>query len=632
MPKKDKLVARRKIHGPKRQTPSSLHAAFAKAGGMKPPQEAFPFTAIRTLSVETESLRATEEQYHLLQGILQSTSDGILAVNRVNEVLFANERFAEMWMIPPELTASRDEALLLQYMLGQLSDPRGFLQRVQELYDSVEDSFDMLYFKDGRVIERRSRFMLHETVVRGRVWSFHEVTERKRIEEALAESETELRALFASMQDVVMVIDRDGFYRKIAPTNPRLLVRPPEELLGKNLKEVFAAEKAEASRQLIQQVLDTNQSTEIEYELMINVRTMWFQATISPLGSDSTLWVAHDISNRKEMEEALRSAEEKSRSIFESATVGIYQSTPDGRLLSVNPFLAHMFGYVSPEEMLASINDVGSQIYRDPTRRQEFQRVLAEQGIIKEFVNEERRKDGTWIWTSTTGRAVKDSAGTILYYEGFQTDITERKNAEEKLRGAKDDLEAVLLKLQQSLERETLLASTDGLTGLCNHRHFFELAAREFQAAVRYQHPLAFVMFDLDYFKQINDMLGHTAGDKLLVDVAQTAVAQVRASDLVARYGGDEFIVLLPHASAQQALVVAERIRAGVAAISVDGLRDHKGPFTVTLSMGITEMQREPADTNLEGIIQRADDALYKAKRSGRNRVEIWAGAEPMDR
>ena len=172
-------------------------------------------------------------------------------------------------------------------------------------------SFDLLYFKDGRVFERRSRPMLQETGVPGRVWSFHDITERKQIEEALAASETELRALFASMQDVVMVIDREGVYRKIAPTNPRLLVRPPEELLGKNLKDIFLAEKAEACRQIIQQVLDTKQSTQIEYELMINGQTMWFQATISPLSSDSTLWVAHDISNRKQMEEALRSAEAK---------------------------------------------------------------------------------------------------------------------------------------------------------------------------------------------------------------------------------------------------------------------------------------------------------------------------------
>src|SRR5271157_6004726 len=340
MPKKDKLVAGQKIHKPKRQAPNSLHTTSAKTGGMDPPQGGFPFAGIGTLGGEMESRRITEEQYHLLQGILQSTSDGILAVNRENEVLFANERFAEMWMIPPEIMASKDDTLLLQYVLDQLLDPRGFTQRVQELYDSAEDSFDMLYFKDERVFERRSRPIMQETGACGRVWSFHDITERKRIEEALMASEAELRTLFASMQDVVMVIDQEGVYRKIAPTNPSLLVRPPEELLGKNLREVFAAEKAEASRQLIQQVLDKKQNIQIEYELMINGRSMWFQATISPLSADSTLWVAHDISNRKQMEEALRSAEARYRSIFESATVGIYQSTPDGRLLSVNPFLA----------------------------------------------------------------------------------------------------------------------------------------------------------------------------------------------------------------------------------------------------------------------------------------------------
>ena len=85
-----------------------------------------------------------------------------------------------------------------------------------------------------------------------------------------------------------------------------------------------------------------------------------------------------------------------------------------------------MFGYASPEEMLASINDIGTQIYRDPTRRQEFQRAMTEQGVIKDFINEEHCKDGSWIWTSNTARAVKDEAGHILYYEGFQTDITER--------------------------------------------------------------------------------------------------------------------------------------------------------------------------------------------------------------
>jgi diguanylate cyclase (GGDEF)-like protein len=209
------------------------------------------------------------------------------------------------------------------------------------------------------------------------------------------------------------------------------------------------------------------------------------------------------------------------------------------------------------------------------------------------------------------------------FYTGIIQDITQRKQAEEDLHCAKEKLEAANLELQQSLEREKLLARTDGLTDLYNHRFLFELATREFHAAVRYQRPLTFLMFDLDGFKQVNDTLGHSAGDKLLVRVAQTTVAQVRASDVVARYGGDEFVVMLPNASAQQALPVAERIRASVEALQVNKHHNDKNPLTITLSIGIAEIRHDPAES-VERVIQRADKALYKAKLDGRNRIVIY--------
>jgi diguanylate cyclase (GGDEF)-like protein/PAS domain S-box-containing protein len=352
---------------------------------------------------------------------------------------------------------------------------------------------------------------------------------------------------------------------------------------------------------------------------------VWFQTTISPLNTDSTLWVAHDITNRKQAEEALRTAEANYHSIFENATVDIYQSTPQGRFLSVNPVMARIFGYDSPEEMLNSILNIEEQYFVDPADRHEFQRLIVEQGEVRQFISLNKRKDGRHIWVQENARAATDANGNTLHYEGSITDITERVQAEEELCYAKDALETANLELQRSLEREKLLASTDGLTGLCNHRYLFELAAREFHAAVRHQRPLSFLMFDIDDFKQVNDTFGHTAGAKLLVKVAQTTVALVRASDVVAHYGGDEFFVIMPYTNAQQALVVAERIRTSVAALHMQA---DKEPFAITLSIGITEMWFKPVDEYVERVIQPADQALYKAKQSGRNRTVIFGQDE----
>ncbi|MGB2772999.1 MAG: PAS domain S-box protein, partial [Anaerolineae bacterium] len=123
---------------------------------------------------------------------------------------------------------------------------------------------------------------------------------RKQATEALAASEMQLRALFASMQDVVLVIDREGVYRRIAPTNPALLVRPAEELLGKSLRDVFPAAEAELFTDVCQAVLQTSHATHIEYELPIGDRRVWFEASISPLTDDSTLWVARDVTAHKQ--------------------------------------------------------------------------------------------------------------------------------------------------------------------------------------------------------------------------------------------------------------------------------------------------------------------------------------------
>lgn len=153
-------------------------------------------------------------------------------------------------------------------------------------------------------------------------------------------------------------------------------------------------------------------------------------------GREAQLVVLRDITKQKRAEESLLQAERKYRHIFEGAIVGIYQSTPDGRLLSANPAMLRMFGLDS-QDALAQFTDVQRQMYVDPARRDEFKRLMEEQGIVRHFEAQIYRQDGSKMWLSVNGRAVREG-GTIVRYEGSLEDITERKELEDQLLTAQD--------------------------------------------------------------------------------------------------------------------------------------------------------------------------------------------------
>ncbi len=153
-----------------------------------------------------------------------------------------------------------------------------------------------------------------------------------------------------------------------------------------------------------------------------------------PISRDELLARIRTHLNLSQLREALRIEESKYRMIFENAIEGIFQSSPEGRFLSVNPAYALLFGYSSPEEMLAAVQEISQQIYVDGERRKEFKRLLAEQGEIRDFEYEAYRRDQSKIWVSVWARVVKDSQGNVLYYEGNCINITQRKQKEESLK------------------------------------------------------------------------------------------------------------------------------------------------------------------------------------------------------
>jgi PAS domain S-box-containing protein len=152
--------------------------------------------------------------------------------------------------------------------------------------------------------------------------------------------------------------------------------------------------------------------------------------------------LAREVAERKRVEEELRQAEAKYRSIFENAVEGIFQTSPDGHYLSVNPALARIYGYEAPDELMTSLTDIGGQLYVDVSRRAEFTRLLQEHSTVSGFESQVYRRDGRVIWITENARAVRDANGTLLYYEGTVEDITERKRAEEELQKAKVAAEA----------------------------------------------------------------------------------------------------------------------------------------------------------------------------------------------
>ena len=216
---------------------------------------------------------------------------------------------------------------------------------------------------------------------------------------------------------------------------------------------------------------------------------------------------------------------------------------------------------------------------------------------VWEFQNTVTRR-----WYQCRDQAIRWIDGRLVRME-IATDITDRKQAEEALKAAKQHAED--------------LARKDELTGLDNRRAFFEQAHRAFKQSRRFGHPISVIMLDIDHFKMINDTYGHSVGDQVLQALAEPLRTVVREIDIVARMGGEEFALVLPETALAEAANLAERLRAGIAAIvvPVDGHR-----IQITASLGVVACSDD--DQTIESVLTKADDALYVAKKKGRNQVK----------
>jgi diguanylate cyclase (GGDEF)-like protein/PAS domain S-box-containing protein len=289
------------------------------------------------------------------------------------------------------------------------------------------------------------------------------------------------------------------------------------------------------------------------------------------------------------MEEMLIDNERRFRKVFEEGPLGVAIISLDFRIVRVNQKFRQMLGY--SEKELSDMNFMDITHPEDTEKDQMLSQSLI-RGEIPLYTIEKRylKKSRQVIWINLTATLSRSESGVPLYFIAMTEDITERKRLENELLKA---------------------ATTDKLTGIFNRQALDGKMADELKRSRRYHLPFSLVMLDID--KLINDNHGHVTGDHVLQAVADMLKRNIRSTDMLGRWGGEEFMIVTPGTTSPDAVILAEKLRQSLEKMEVDSLN------TITASFGVTEYQSEDS---LDTMIKRVDNYLYKAKLGGRNRVE----------
>lgn len=284
------------------------------------------------------------------------------------------------------------------------------------------------------------------------------------------------------------------------------------------------------------------------------------------------------------------------KDLYERAPCGYHSINTQGHVVLINETELNWLGRSREEVIGRPFTEFISNNSKEVFRRN-FPKFIAE-GHIEDIELELMCASGEVKPVLISATMIFDANGKPLMSRSTVFDITARKNMENKLEE---------------------MSKTDPLTGARNRRYFYEQGALESERARRHKSSLAIAMLDIDHFKLINDQHGHLVGDQVLIALSKTCQSKLRNIDIVTRFGGEEFVLLLPHTELSNAVDVCDRLRMEIANQVVLNSEGH--PVNFTVSIGITVFRRE--DVNMDAALMRADSALYEAKRLGRNQVRF---------
>jgi diguanylate cyclase (GGDEF)-like protein/PAS domain S-box-containing protein len=476
--------------------------------------------------------------------------------------------------------------------------------------------------------------------------------ERKRVQNALTNSETRQRAILNAIPDLMLLLNSKGEVIDYFTSSEDFLSLSPESFVGKAIEKIYPAAVAKKITSLIKKTLQTGQVQLHEYGIQLSGEEKSFEARISACGPDTAVTIIRDITEDRKNDEALRQLNEKlTRKVNE-----LEQHNREALLL--NKMGDMLQSCLASEEAYVVVQQYGEQIFPDhsgalfmlnPSKNvleavAEWGEDLGSQTV---FVPENcwglRRGRTHTVINPGTGllcRHVQAAPSNgdkqpyycvpmsaqgetmgMLYLHGGSIETAQRWETLAVMVTEQIALALANLNLRDILQNQSI---RDPLMNLFNRRYLQETMEREISRALRYSMPLGVIMADIDNFKRFNDTMGHDAGDTALKELGSLLVANTRKEDIACRYGGDEIAIILPGASLESTRERAEQIREAVKQLYIK----YEDQPMVRLSMSFGVAACPEHGTTVKELLQAADTALYVSKDAGRDRVSCAAAPD----
>ncbi len=440
-----------------------------------------------------------------------------------------------------------------------------------------------------------------------------DITHLKNIEQALRISEINYRSVMDQAGDGIFIADQSGRYLDVNPAGCDMLGYTHEEIQQLRISDLIVPNPDKPIRldELLQGVALVTEREIFHKE----GRFIPVEINAKMLEDGRLLGIVRDVSSRKRDEKRGQYLS----FVMEHISSAVISTNIENCITDWNPAAERLYGYKKEDAFGWELDAICRTSYV-PGQFEKYQKALEKdqqwRGELQQI-----RQDGQAIWVDVSVNLLTDEKGSVIGRVIISRDVTERKLAEEELHRTKELILDINRTLRHAFEREQLASRTDSLTGAFNRRYFFELLEYEFSASRRYSRPLTLIMFDIDRFKQINDTYGHLTGDEVLEKIVSVVKSQLRETDVLSRYGGDEFVILLSSSNEQDALIVLERIHNELLAspFEVTGIK-----VDLTISVGIASMSNSMEKP--DQLVSLADQALYAAKNAGRNRVFVSPG------